>query len=382
MPPTKHARRSPSALKNYKISPCYLPSGGTNEAAERGTACHEAVETNKDDGLSEEELGHVTTVRNYLKEVRRGVPRDSQELQEIKLKMTSIGKGKRRGKKLTYGTCDYLILCPDDRAHLLDWKFGAWQVEEASENIQMRAYAVGVFQTYPNIKEVMVHLVQPKTKHVSVHIYRREADYAEMVNELESILSDAVLAEKENIYIPSVDTCRFCRRVASCPAIQMRLFPQMAKMHSSRWDNVERPLDYGGITAENASDRQELAAIAEAWASTTKAENVNRVVVEGAPEPEGYKLVTEVPQVFAAGAARTLYDRRAEIGLTPKELLGALKPTKGALAEAVKANAARGEKKLAEEGLYTFLGESGVLTPGTMKTYLRKKSKKELEKKS
>tara|TARA_R110002096_G_scaffold147108_4_gene306787 strand:- start:114 stop:1259 length:1146 start_codon:yes stop_codon:yes gene_type:complete len=376
MPPTKHAKRSPSALKNHAISPCYKPSGGTNEAAERGTFCHEAVETGKLGGLSEEELEHVQVVLDYKAPFEDAA---TQIWQEIQLKVYAKGEGKKRlGKVLTFGTCDLLILANDGVLDLMDWKFGAWAVDHADSNLQMRTYAIGAFQAHPEVEQIRVHIVQPKCGAPTTHTYRRKQDLDSMIEEVESVIADSVFAEKNKIYIPSYDTCRFCGNLAKCPAVQMRLFHKLEEYKGKRWTSVDTVHPYGEIVDSNANDRQEVAGIAENWAKATKSAQIDRILVEGAEPPSDYRLVSTSSQVFAEGASAWLYANRKQFSLTTTEVMDILKPGKTKLGDVIGAKAEKGGKGSAVNAALEILEEESILIEGATKTFLRKKTKKEL----
>ena len=319
MPPTKHAKRSPSALKNHAISPCYKPSGGTNEAAERGTykAPFEDAAT--------------------------------QIWQEIQLKVYAKGEGKKRlGKVLTFGTCDLLILANDGVLDLMDWKFGAWAVDHADSNLQMRTYAIGAFQAHPEVEQGLKAQV---VEEPPVRGPGRDVAY---------------------------DTCRFCGNLAKCPAVQMRLFHKLEEYKGKRWTSVDTVHPYGEIVDSNANDRQEVAGIAENWAKATKSAQIDRILVEGAEPPSDYRLVSTSSQVFAEGASAWLYANRKQFSLTTTEVMDILKPGKTKLGDVIGAKAEKGGKGSAVNAALEILEEESILIEGATKTFLRKKTKKEL----
>ena len=63
------------------------------------------------------------------------------------------------------GTADLIIVAGDRQSSaVLDWKFGRNPVKPASENLQGRAYAAGIFDLYPEMQACTVCFVQPRVQ--------------------------------------------------------------------------------------------------------------------------------------------------------------------------------------------------------------------------
>jgi len=363
MPPIKHAKRSPSSLKKFQVSPCFLPSGKTNEAATRGSICHEAVETGNDSQLSEREESWVDEVRAYVEPYRAEA---TQVFEEIKLEVVD------GGKQLIYGTADLLILSADGTLHLMDWKFGAWAVDPAPENLQLRAYALGAFQAHPEVNKIKVHILQPPRDEVTTHTYNRAEDYENMLNEIRAILDDARSFEEHKIYAPAKDTCLFCGRLDVCPVSKTKFLGVTRRYDPARFEKLPLEIHPDRIDPKNAPQLLEVAGLAGAWASAIRAAVTDQVLADGAPVPEGYQLVTQADSKFSETAVASLRTWAEAEGISENELFKALKPHRQSLIDLARSTAPRGHKGAVETEFINFLRENEILTDGTTRIYLKK----------
>lgn len=370
MPPITHAKRSPSALKMFEVSPCYKPNNDTNEAAERGSICHEAIETSDDSKLTEKELGWVNKARNYIEPYLAAA---TQVWQEIRLAISY------KGEALTYGTCDLLILAPDGTLHLIDFKFGAWPVDPADRNRQMQAYAVGAFQAHPEVKAIKVHIIQPPRDEVTTHIYK-EGEVPELLGTLAGIIEDSKYFEANNIFAPSFDTCQFCGRLAECPVAQTRFHRTMEKWSKKRWEKLPRTSKPSEIRAEEAGEMMKVGSLAKSWGYA-----VTRLVSEmqlmGEIEmPEGYYRINQTSTEWAPDAvdrlSEALGDSEWAGSIPPAQFLSTLEPKRQKLVDLVRANAAKGMKGADEKAFIEFLKDEEILRDGETKTYLKQKAER------
>jgi hypothetical protein len=162
-----HAPVSPSQLNNRDACEGWLPERNPkyiHPVTAEGTRCHEALETGDDSQLeSEWEERHVATCRDYLKIL----PDCEVELIEPLIEILA-------GR--TWGYADRVRLNTKEnpnRCDLVDWKFGFNGVIDAKHNLQGKAYALGLFETYPSLQEITVHFVLPRRGEVSIHTFRR-----------------------------------------------------------------------------------------------------------------------------------------------------------------------------------------------------------------
>lgn len=147
--PSGHAKHGPSSLRAKEICPHWTNQGGTSAAAEEGTAMHAAAETSDMTGLNPEQRAQVVDALAYVAEYEA----DALEVhKETRLDVAG----------LTWGTADRVLIQQGGTwAHVIDFKFGRNDVDDAANNLQGWAYAVGVFNRWP-VEGVTVHFIVPR----------------------------------------------------------------------------------------------------------------------------------------------------------------------------------------------------------------------------
>ena len=116
-----------------------------------------------------------------------------------------------------YGTADCVIVS-DDRLHIIDFKYGMGVLVDATDNPQMKCYALGALAIYDSlydIKEVSMSIFQPRRENVST--------WTITVDELKT-WAEEVLKPKaemamngEGEFCPG-EWCTFCRAAVRCRA--------------------------------------------------------------------------------------------------------------------------------------------------------------------
>lgn len=116
-----------------------------------------------------------------------------------------------------YGTADCVIVS-DDKLHIIDFKYGMGVLVDATDNPQMKCYALGALAIYDSlydIKEVSMSIFQPRRENVST--------WTIPVDELKT-WAEEVLKPKaemamngEGEYCPG-EWCTFCRAAVRCRA--------------------------------------------------------------------------------------------------------------------------------------------------------------------
>jgi predicted RecB family nuclease len=116
-----------------------------------------------------------------------------------------------------FGTCDLLIL-DRDVIEVVDLKFGKGLKVDATDNSQLKLYALGAIDNFNFIfeaKKVRMTIVQPRLDHISTE----ELDVEDLISwGEEEVKPKADLAyEGEGEFNPG-DHCRFCRVKDRCRA--------------------------------------------------------------------------------------------------------------------------------------------------------------------
>lgn len=364
-----HHEHSPSSLGPKEACPQYKSRGGTSEAAEAGTRCHEAVEKwvvrkpkrTWSRGLTEEQLEAVERCIQYLKDARAGLSRNHRLLQEYRW---LVGN---ESDPLTAGFAD-IVLVDDILAHIIDWKFGIGEVEDAETNPQGIAYLLGVFQKYPRLQYCTVHFVCPFQDVISTHTFSR-ADLPMLELRIRTIIARASDPTAEPR--PSAGACIWCAKKATCKPLH-----DFALQISSKHTELVLPPELRPshvYDPEYLAAGQEIAGLMESWAKAWKEHARNLVLTEGIEVP-GYEIaqvakrsITNMREVIAISRAA---------GVTDDELNDLLSLPLGKLETLVKARNPEGiTKKDFLESFQEALDEAGATRLGQPFAFLRKKRK-------
>ena len=224
-----HAEFSPSSLKYVAGCGGYHGRDGTRAAAEKGTRIHEALEVHDPSALhNEEELEiYEQIVRDEELFLASIISSDDfandqvEELNEIQVNVELDGTS-------TWGTCDRLTIygSKSDKAIMGDYKTGISIIDSPKENWQAKAYTLGAFQRYPDLKEVIFVFYIPVRGEVIHDTFIRE-DMPTLRKELTDVIKRGELIRPQwgNGKQPDMDdltptvNCRFCRHEDHCPAL-------------------------------------------------------------------------------------------------------------------------------------------------------------------
>ena len=218
--PTHHLY-SPSRLQRIHDCPgsvrmeSMCPPVTTTPEASEGTLLHEAIkklirdpECDAYSGFDTEQCGAIENCLSFLATLEQ---KDDLVNAEQPLYIED-----EHGKLLTEGTADVVIVHTNNTADLVDWKFGRTIVEEAPNNYQLAAYALGVFQNY-GVDSVTCHIYQPRAYHQSHYTF----SYPQNIQKnLQNIIS---LAKAPELILNAGDSqCRYCAAKSICPAFSAR----------------------------------------------------------------------------------------------------------------------------------------------------------------
>ena len=112
-----------------------------------------------------------------------------------------------------YGTADCVIVS-DDKLHIIDFKYGMGVLVDATDNPQMKCYALGALAIYDSLYDI---------KEISMSIFQNVSTWTIPVDELKT-WAEEVLKPKaemamngEGEYCPG-EWCKFCRAAVRCRA--------------------------------------------------------------------------------------------------------------------------------------------------------------------
>lgn len=218
-----HSRISPSKLKPLQICPGYESDDKPSQASQRGTTLHEVMDTGHiPPHLDQEDRLVAEQVLTVIAETEKASP--YEPLKEIELDFRSL-----QFRDFEKGHADRVIVLEADSnddptfVELIDFKFGKWAVDHVSENIQFRAYALGLFLLFPSIEKIRVRLIQPALNKDETHTFSRKRDYEIIVSQIGAIVKRRhkwLETRDSKMLKPDSDICGFCAMQATCPAWQ------------------------------------------------------------------------------------------------------------------------------------------------------------------
>jgi CRISPR/Cas system-associated exonuclease Cas4 (RecB family) len=226
---------------------------------------------NKLDTLPEEEQAIVTRCLEQYGEILAQLPSEIGDLMESALE-----------NRLWYndtwsGAIDRIDWFGDFRetALVVDWKTGRTPQGNASENLQLRAYAVLVKKNYPTLKRIFVAIVQPLAAPYTIAEYE-EIDLKLADEQIQSIVDAAMAPDAKRT--PSPDACKYCRAKSICPEAQ----GQVTALAEVKADIIP------ALTDEQVADFLEKAAVVESFIEALRSESKKRL--QEGHEIAGYKL--------------------------------------------------------------------------------------------
>jgi len=363
-----HAEFGPSGLKNRKICPGYKSDNDAplHPTTIQGTKLHEALEAQEFKHLTKEEKELVEMadeVVNYFAQNYTGERQD-----EIRLRFLQGTEHEQ------FGTADVFLLSEDGKkACLMDYKFGFNQVEDASENMQGKAYGLGVFEHYPKVEEVEVVFIQPRCDFITHHTYSRKKDFKNLTQEITSIIK--ACKNPEHTLNPDCDNCRFCARNGTCPAT----IAFAKKVAEKIIDKEIYTIPDSIVDLETCEDEDDLADMLkiafflENWVKTAK-KVINRRRIEDGIDIPGFRLVEKKGAINITDARIALecYRELTEVDddTAIMEVLDCAKVSLSQLSKHAEEHAPTGEKKKVRELLEGLLDDNDALSMGGVIRYL------------
>lgn len=350
--PSGHAKYGPSSLRYREICPGWQHSLGTSYAAEEGTAMHAAAETGDLSKLTPEQRGQVEDALAYVAGIEDGA---AEVHKEIKLDVAG----------LTWGTADRVIITNyGEWAHVVDFKFGRNDVDNAETNLQGWAYAVGAFTRWP-LLGVTVHFIVPRRDSYHKASFMRD-EVPRMTERIRQVIARAESAGVSD-YAPDEKNCLYCGRKAECPA----LTGKAVAIAKGAGMNVPAILDPSAIAdPRQMAECLNLVPVISAWCDAVKAAALERAR-NGAVLP-GYELAHRAGKRVVRDLLPAWQTLNQEFGLELQEFLPACSVSIGEIEMAVKAKAEKGEGAKALRKLSARFAELGIVTTAQDVEYLRK----------
>ncbi len=369
---SKHALHAPSSLGYKEICPSFSSRPGSNAAADEGSRLHECVEKGTVDGLPDEQALLVLYCLDYRSKTLSGMT-SPKVFHEVPLKIAG---------GLSHGTADFLAI-DGSRAVLADWKMGRIRVAHPSENAQVAAYSLGVFEAFPEVQELTATICQPRLQYLVSHTFYREADFDALDLRIRTIIRRANRHGANRLCVP-FHGCKYCRKQPVCPALANKLLPLARQCSELEIPDVIQPAN---VTSPVLMARLlEVAAIVKPWCEAVRA-YATEMAKAGQSIPgyhigyiSGKRGVASPDEVYRAlphRPAGTAPEKDWEGGTLPRitaeELLACCGNLSIASLEDFYASLAkRGFKGSIKAALSDWLAERHLVRPGEKSETLRK----------
>ncbi len=409
-----HHPFSPSSLQSREACASYRNRGGNTVAAITGTKQHNVVETGEDDNSLDDDkalaaaecLDYHHRQKQILVESRdRENARRIQvaqatgatsyipapeviEFKEIYLPVDDevfndvFGGVPHVTKSTTAGYVDRGLISWDRTfGILLDWKFGAWAVEHAKDNLQGIAYVLGLFKSVPTLMNIKFVFKLPHLDLLTEHTFSRN-DIPALYLRVQTVVARAREAyyrvEKDDYSMatPLIPACNFCGLLGKCPKVA-----EIAIKVGQKFYPIEVPSDLTPTGIKSPEDSEKglrLAQIVAAWAQAFKTQVTDRVLRDAGKNGE---LVVPPGFTLQRRRDRELVDTKKFRAttlkyLTEEELAPLAKYTFGTVEEAIKEKAPRGTKSTTIEVYQQDLIDTGAVKLGEEYQFLKGISKK------
>ena len=338
-----HALLSASSAHRWLECP---PSAVANEAypnqdtsfTQEGTLAHEVAEIvagNRDnvelylDQLRDEEAGVTNEMiecayeyADYIEEQKKS--NDAIVLLEQRVDFSPwVPEG--------FGTCDCIII-QDDTLTIIDYKYGQGVAVSATDNPQMKLYALGAMNDYGiamDVKKVELHIFQPRMNNISTDNLTEEELMAWADKTVKPTAEKAIKGKGK--YAPG-EHCRFCQHAGKCRALT-KLCTEYLDTHGLR---VALPV----LAPHEVADVLRMEPMITLWLKKVK-EQALTTLMNGEELP-GYKLVEGKLGNRKWKDEKTVFNRLLWAGHTEEEI------TETKLLSPSQMDKAIGKKKVAE----------------------------------
>ena len=179
-----------------------------------------------------------------------------------------------------FGTCDCIII-QEETLTIIDYKYGQGVMVSATDNPQMKLYALGALNDYGiamDIKKVELHIFQPRLNNISTDTFTVE-ELMEWAEKTVKPTAEKAIKGKGQ-YAPG-EHCRFCQHGGKCRALT-KLCTEYLDTHGLR---VALPV----LAPHEVADVLRMEPMVTLWLKKVK-EQAMTTLMSGGDLP-GYKLV-------------------------------------------------------------------------------------------
>lgn len=216
-----HSLYSPSSFYRWQKCPGSLGLIKNNpdikdtpsSYAEEGTRLHTLayqVLMNESAKANKEDLEIIAPYVNYVQSL------SGKMHFEVKVRLKKI-------HPMMFGHADAIVYQPEkDTLEVIDFKAGAGIPVEAVGNAQLRIYAIGALETFPDYVPAYIKttIVQPRCYHAEGPIRSEVISAAELLEFWHEVKSAVIETQDPDAPLLAGDHCRFCPVKIICPAIK------------------------------------------------------------------------------------------------------------------------------------------------------------------
>lgn len=363
-----HSRHSPSSLLN-KVKCCGWENDNSPDrdttAADRGTVGHEMIETRNFDLAPEDEA--LTKAARMCAEFLDGM---AMRMERVHGAPVTEHKEFRVPVLDQFGNVDHLFVCGSE-GRMVDFKFANTD-HYSADSPQFWAYAVGVFDKFPDIQVLHVYVLLPFRDEVDKVIWSRENDYQRLVGQVGAILTAAKNPDPEKYVIGR--HCTWCAKLVQgkCPKFA-RIAEKLAMQYSGEEEPYRLPENLPTVHGSLVEDPAVTAKLyriaglmekaAAGWKKAALEKRLSGIDIPGfdLAERRGSRAITD-----ATAAYEAVKDR-----LSAEDLVKASKLSIGSLEELWANTFKRGEKGGSLKLLMERLIDCDAVTSGAPVQYLR-----------
>lgn len=362
-----HARLSPSTLESKAKCPGFINDPTRDKtAADRGSLGHLGVEKSNPDLALEDLMLKDAVVKciTYRNAVFNRFETTPAVYQEIRLEYFT-----------QWGFCDILMIL-GSFAVLLDWKF-AFNFYGADKP-QFHAYCLGVWNKFPQVETIQVHVGHPFLNAMDVETFTRTEHYEKFGGEIAAIMAKADRNDPNEYQISS--QCAYCGFAGKCAKLG-KLGLELGRRYTTELALPPEGSVHGSEITDPAvfAALLRLAPIVES-AATGWRRGAMDLYFKGTDIP-GFKSVTRSGNrsIGSAAQAYEIVKTNFAKDLPIEKFLDACTVTATGLDDIVSAATPKGQKKKARELLAAHLEDADILQHASGSTFLKEIKEREEE---
>jgi hypothetical protein len=312
---------------------------------------------------SDEQHSAVEKIAAYIEPFESGALKIYRELQ-VDLRGWNI-------PDCEFGTVDLAIDSGKGVFDMMDYKFGRIEVDDPETNIQMWAYALGIFAKFPKCKIIRIHILQPLRDEVGTATFSR-TDIEKMHIRAQTIaLRVRERAGKD--FNPVLHNCRWCSNKANCTPLH-EIALHIKKGASITIPNESVPLtkeafNSNAVIIQYGSQVYDIADLMEQWGGSMR-RKITSLVAEG-HEVIGKRIIHKGGKTVVANAKVAAVELASQFNTTPIQIFEELAQFSMGSIDTMSANSApKGAKDATKQEVRNRLRKAGVLTVGAPSCYL------------